>query len=200
MLNFNSFKELLKKGIDTNQYLLLYFLGQGVDLKDILDQIKVGGMIIALEKKELIKKIKNGIYEITKNGEEILHSVSGDTEEVAQNTKYKIDGLKKTLEAKMLELTGTKNKIIYNKYFIPAQKVLERRLIDASKIFDFEIDEKVEKVLLQHIERSVKSRFDKVRTIEYFILGQYSKSSDLASALDNFEDEEISHSSINIEI
>ncbi len=187
--------QVVREGkIDLNHLFLLYLIQKKEEIPKDLESYK-----LILQKKGYI----NEYSELTDKAELLLTSILesdiiDEKKEECKEEPKKLDfhqycqHIHSELKKRHKELTGKENKNLYgNKYLIPAVGVIIKRLAEASILYKFKVDEKVLKVLLQHIEKCVNTKYEKVRTIEYFLLGQNSKSSDLATALDNYEEQEI---------
>jgi hypothetical protein len=183
--------KIFEQDLDLNQFEILSMAKNGEDFLSLLSVIKIEGIINIMVRKGLLDEDKK----ITEKGEKTYLSLVEKEEVVVEEVKKEnsfqeyCNNIHVELKKRLKELTGKDNKYLdSNKYLIPSAKVIEKRLGDAYKIYKFNLDEKVLKVLLQHIEKCVKSNFFKVRTIEYFILGQNSTGSDLDTAIDNYQE------------
>lgn len=169
------FHKIHKNGLNVNTFFVLLCKYQKEKLKD--------GLSYNLYEMSLLGKgFLDLNFAINQKGIDVIEKILEKKKE-----KFDFKSLEKNLKRKMFELIGSENIIVSNKLFIPGHKTLELRLKKASKIFDFTICKKVEKVLLQHIIKANDCNFEKIRTIEYFILGQNFISSDLADALNRLE-------------
>ena len=54
-MTLNLFKQLINKGVDITQYLLLQYLNLNLDLKDV--DVKLMGKLLVMEKQRLISRL-----------------------------------------------------------------------------------------------------------------------------------------------
>jgi len=95
--------------------------------------------------------------------------------------------LHKKLQQKLFELTGKKQHMLQGKYaFLCNAKDLQNKLLKVIKNYDLKDLVKIEKILMNHVSKCVKARFDKVQLVEYFILKD--NVSALATQYENYED------------
>ena len=97
--------------------------------------------------------------------------------------------LHKKLQDRLLELTGKKQQVLQGKYsFLCNSKDLQKKLSKVISSYSLKDLNRVEKILLNYVSKCVKSRFDKVQLIEYFIMKD--NVSALATQYENYEDQE----------
>lgn len=98
--------------------------------------------------------------------------------------------LHKKLQTRLFELTGKKQNMLQGKYaFLCNAKDLQNKLTKVITKYDLKDLNRIEKILLNYVNKCVKARFDKVQLIEYFIMKD--NISALATAYDNYEDTEV---------
>lgn len=109
--------------------------------------------------------------------------------EVKVTTDFYVE-LHKKLQDRLLELTGKKQQMLQGKYaFLCNAKDLQNKLTKVITKYGLKDLNRIEKVLLNYVNKCVKARFDKVQLIEYFIMKD--NISSLATAYDNYEDIEV---------
>ena len=128
----------------------------------------------------------NTIPEITNKTKELFSKIDG----IKQiNIKYDFKALHEKLQKELLTLTGKKQKKVDNKWdFLLNSIDLSQRLKDFNKIYKINDWEKIEKLLVLHVQTAVKNNFEKIRLIKYYILGQHNKGSDLYTDYCNFDE------------
>lgn len=95
--------------------------------------------------------------------------------------------LHKKLQDRLVELTGKKQNMLQGKYaFLCNVKDLQTKLSKVITKYSLKDLNRIEKILLNYVNKCVKARFDKVQLIEYFIMKD--NISALATAYDNYED------------
>lgn len=171
-------KRVLASSMSILDYIILDAVSSNTG-GDYLKDESFQGRVTSLKENDLISLNDK----LTIKGKELLDKLNAPDE----NDFF--ERLHKRLQEKMVELTGRKQKLVSDKYaFLPNAIDLKNRLIEMSKRYKIEDWTKVEKILIQHVETSNKARFDKVRLIKYYVLGQNGKDSDLYAAYENFED------------
>lgn len=184
MINKDTLKEILKKGGDILQYLLLNYINLNVDIEDIKQNIKIAGVISLMIKKDLIQLLSDGKYLITEKGKEFLNL---EKEDVIEKT----DGsLKDKLSLHLENKIGKKQiKGFGGVYFIPTESELEIHLSRFWKKYPkFNDKEKIEKILINHIDTCCKKN-SFAPAIKYFIYKE-TNGGYLGGAYENFEEEE----------
>jgi hypothetical protein len=98
--------------------------------------------------------------------------------------------LHKKLQTRLFELTGKKQSMLQGKYaFLCNSKDLQNKLTKVITKYGLKDLNRIEKILLNYVNKCVKARFDKVQLIEYFIMKD--NISALATAYENYEDIEV---------
>ena len=177
-LKFNTISKILNSNLTIDDYIILKSV-ENNKLTELLSwknydlcNLQISGYL-TISTNLLTDKSKNLIKEIES--------------EVKMN---KFEELHKSLQNKLLELTGKKQKVISGKYpFLCNVRDLENKLskvITKYKLKDFV---KIESILLSHIENSHKSGFKMVQLVEYFI--EKDSKSVLATLYDGWEEPEL---------
>jgi len=176
-INKETLLKIYDKSLDGSQYLLLQLLGTQVDIKSILSNTKIKGTVLMLEKKKLVEKIANNIYQLTVQGKKIFQEIgvlkSPDIKEIDNSEITKIYA---KIEHKIQEITGKKQ--ILNpsgKYLKPSLEVFRTRLLQFFQKFNITDIECVEKTLLLYIEKVCKNQIKYPVALVYFIWNEKNK-------------------------
>ena len=158
MYNLDILLNLKKENITINKYILLKIIEDcslssfKEDYREELVNFKFEGLI-------------NSELELTTKGMELLQSIEGK-----KTKSIDYDKLHLTLQNKLLSLTGKKQYMVGGKYnFIPNKIDMTTKLkgvITKYKLKDFN---KIEKLLILHIEKAVKEKFQYISLIGYYI-------------------------------
>lgn len=182
-MKYEKYKELLAAKYSLDVLWGLKFLKDG---EEIPENIKQG-----IKRKGWIDE--NNI--ITSLGEGMLGYLQEDgiksSEKIADSPKEDFfSELHKKLQDKLIELTGKKQKVISGKYsFLPNSTDLRIRLEKVIKKYHLEDElNKIEKVLLKHIEQSHKAGWQMVVLLDYYI--SKDNTSRMVTALEGKEEEE----------
>lgn len=182
-MKYEKYKELLAAKYSLDVLWGLKFLKDG---EEIPENIKQG-----IKRKGWIDE--NNI--ITSLGEGMLGYLQEDgiksSEKIADSPKEDFfSELHKKLQDKLIELTGKKQKVISGKYsFLPNSTDLKIRLEKVIKKYHLEDElNKIEKVLLKHIEQSHKAGWQMVVLLDYYI--SKDNTSRMVTALEGKEEEE----------
>ncbi len=172
-VTLEEYKALYKEGLRLDDLFLLLLIerGKGQDTGEIL--------LGALGKLR-IKGLATETWQLTHRGTEVidrhlrLHPARVVKPRIPEGmlvTEFSAKAVHEKLVAKMIALTGKKQKMIQGKYaFLCNETDLALRVKQVAiryKVFDWG---NIEKTLLQHIERSHKANWDKVMLMEYYIL------------------------------
>lgn len=158
MYNLDTLLNLKKENITINKYILLKIIEDcslssfKEDYREELVSLKLEGII-------------NSELELTTKGMELLQIIEGK-----KTKSIDYDKLHLTLQNKLLSLTGKKQFMVGGKYnFIPNKIDMTTKLkgvITKYKLKDFN---KIEKLLILHIEKAVKEKFQYISLIGYYI-------------------------------
>lgn len=148
-------EEIIGRGIDLNVCALLYIVRDESPV--ITSSPKIQAILEMMERKELIKNNR-----LLANGEELIKFIEGGEAPVKEREKViDIEAIYDRLVAKMVELTGNKQKKtdIFGKtynYFPGKYDFVQRlrRVVNKYKIKDYE---KIEKVLIHNLETCKKT-------------------------------------------
>jgi hypothetical protein len=186
MINKDTLKEILKKGGDILQYLLLNYINLNIDIEDIKQNIKIAGVISLMIKKDLIQLLSDGKYLITEKGKQFLNL---EEDRIVLNKDVDIS-LKDKLSQRLEKNIGKKQlKGFGDVYFIPTTSELQVHLSRFWKKYpDCKDVNKIEKILLNHIDSCCK-RNSFAPAIKYFIYKE-TNGGYLGAAYENFEEEE----------
>ena len=185
MISKEELKEVLKKGGDILQYLLLNYVNMNIDIEDIKQNIKITGVISLMIKKDLIQLLNDGKYLITEKGKEFLNLEKEDN-----NKEANLMTFKNTLSERLENKIGKKQiKGFGDVYFIPTISELQVHLGRFWKKYPTFTDlDKIEKILINHIESCCK-RNSFAPAIKYFIYKD-TTGGFLGAAYENFEEEQ----------
>lgn len=188
MISKEELKEVLKKGGDILQYLLLNYINFNVDIEDIKQNIKIAGVISLMIKKDLIQLLNDGKYLITEKGKEFLNLEKKDR--IIVNKEANLMTFKNTLSERLENKIGKKQiKGFGDVYFIPTISELQVHLGRFWKKYPTFTDvNKIEKILLNHIDSCCK-RNSFAPAIKYFIYKE-TNGGYLGAAYENFEEEQ----------
>lgn len=149
-MNLKKMEEIIEKGIDLNICSLLYIIREEGPINTQVPKIEA--IVNMMERKGLIKEGR-----ITSDGEDIIKFLESGEAPVKEKSKIEdIEGIYDRLQAKLLELTGNKQKKVdifgktYN-YFPGKYDFVQRfrKVVNKYKIKDYA---KAEKVLLHNLE------------------------------------------------
>ncbi len=175
-INLNSEKivKIIEKGLNCNQYITLVLLKN--------NEIDLAGKTY-----EGLEMIINGwlniSHSLTPKATKFLEEMEGKQEEIKSYNYYQV--LYNTLQAKMTELTGKKQKLLQGKYyFMPSYIDFQSKLSKVVKKYKLSDWNKVEKVLISYICRANKARFEMMPLLGYYI--EKNGNSQLASEYENF--------------
>lgn len=185
MINKDTLKLILKKGGDILQYLLLNYIHSGIDIKELLENIKINGVVLLMIKKDLIQSISEGNYLITDQGKEFLN-----LEEPEIIIIPKTNNLKDRLSERLEKNIGKKQiKGFGDVYFIPTISELEVHLNRFWKKYPtYKDPTKIENILLKHIDNCCKKN-SFAPALKYFIFKE-TNGGYLGGAYENWEEEE----------
>lgn len=188
MISKEELKEVLKKGGDILQYLLLNYVNMNIDIEDIKQNIKIAGVISLMIKKDLIQLLNDGKYLITEKGREFLNLEKEEktiliVQEKGLNLRDRlVERLEKNINKKQIKGFG-------DVYFIPTESELETHLSRFWKKYPKHKDViKIEKILLKHINSCCKKN-SFAPAIKYFIYKE-NTGGFLGAAYENFEEEQ----------
>jgi hypothetical protein len=186
LLTTSTFKELINKGVDITQYLLLHFLNCNIDLKDISP--KILGKLLVLEKQRMITRLGD-IWEITEKGRELLNLQPKQEVVLQQNW---VEELYEQIEAVIVKNTGKKQYINPNtgKPLKPSLQEFKARIALFFKKFGQQDQEKIKKTLLKYIKEVTLGKIKYPMKLVYYIWNE--KNGSISSEmLDNFEEEDV---------
>lgn len=174
-----SIKKAISKGISVEAYVFLAIINDGClhlftenTFASVAKQLEMNGMCTE--------------NEITEKGRKLLEEIEG-------NASNKVDiyvSLHIKLQNKLVELTGKKQKVIQNKYsFLPNLRDFTQKLSKVIKKYKLSDWNKLEILLLQHIEKCYKANFEYAILLEYYI--EKNNSSRLVTDYDNFSVETV---------
>jgi hypothetical protein len=162
-INLEKFKSILDEGMDLNFFYVLY----ATDRKESLDHMKWKGMINVLK----LKRFIDGRGNVTEKGKALLNKINPPIEKKEVDANTWIQELHKKLQDKLAKLTGKKQKIISGKYsFLPNAVDLGTKLFKVLTKYKIDDLDKVEKVLLQYLDKCNKAKWEMVVLMEYYIL------------------------------
>lgn len=158
MYNLDILLNLKKENITINKYILLKIIEDcslssfKEDYREELVNLKLEGLI-------------NSELELTTKGMELLQSIEGK-----KTKSIDYDKLHLTLQNKLLSLTGKKQFMVGGKYAFLSNKLdftnKLKGVISKYKLKDFN---KLEKLLILHIEKAVKEKFQYISLMNYYI-------------------------------
>jgi hypothetical protein len=161
---------LLSEGLDFNILFILQ------NIKSLPDNIKVRGWKELAIRKGYIDRTDS----LTEKGISIVElfeekpkeeKVISKKEEKAISFEQWCIILHKKLQDLLVKRTGKKQKTLYGGYpFLCNAKDLEGKLKTVINKYKITNLEKCEKVLINYIEKSIKSNFDKVKIMQYYIM------------------------------
>jgi DNA-binding MarR family transcriptional regulator len=186
-LTTSLFKELINKGVDITQYLLLHFLNCNIDLKDV--NVKILGKLLVLEKQRMINRLGD-IWEITEKGKQLLGQERRETPVVLQQDW--VEELYEQIEAAIFKNTGKKQYINPNtgKPLKPSLQEFKARIALFFKKFGEQDQEKIKKTLLKYIKEVTSGKIKYPMKLVYYIWNE--KNGSISSEmLDNFEEEDV---------
>lgn len=131
-----------------------------------------------------LNNLINFELKLTKKGEELLNKCD---EPVKTNINF--DKLHEKLQNKLLVLTGKKQKVLQGRYsFLINKQDLQTKLLKVSKKYKLNDWDKIEKLLLQYIDKCNEANWQFVNLIEYYI--EKNNASKLVSDYNNYEEKE----------
>jgi len=167
--------DIYRANVDFNMFALLYivkdqsnYLFPNLDYKELKEQ-----GLVDFECK------------ITKKGEEILNKCLKENEKVS-NKIDKYQELHKKLQDELIRLTNKSQVKANGGYtFLCNQVDLHNKLSKTIVKYKLKNWEKIEKLLILHINKAYKQNFDKVMLIQYYI--EKNGNSTLASAYESYD-------------
>jgi len=130
---------------------------------------------------------KQEIPEITVKTKNLFQKIDGIS---TDNSKFDFDKLHKKLQDILIKHTGRKQKMVQEKYsFLCNSTDLKNKILKVVKQYKLTDFNRIEELLVRHVNNSIKRNFDKVFLIEYYIMKD--KSSKLATDYMNFEEIEV---------
>jgi len=187
-MEFSKFKELINKGVDITQYLLLQYLNCNIDIKEISENTKVLSKLIVLQRKRMVDKLGN-IWVITSKGKQLLGEETIEIPVIQQNDW--VEELYKQIETVIVKNTGKKQFINPNtgKPLKPSLQEFKGRIALFFKKFGNQDVEKIEKTLLKYVKDVTSGRIKYPMKLVYFLWNE--KNGSISSEmLDNFEETE----------
>ena len=179
-MEIHKFKELINKGIDVSQYLLLSYFNLNLDLKDLLNNVRIISIISILEKKQLLEKIENN-YQITLKGKSLLN------EEFKKDSNW-VEELHKEIEELILKNTGSKN------FTNPSGKKLNSSITELNirfasffKKYGFQDISKIRNSILKYVNDATTHKIKYPIRIIYYIWNE-KNGSVVSEMMDNFDD------------
>lgn len=158
MYDLNILLKLKENNISINKYILLKII-EDCSLSLFKEEYLQELVNLKLE------GILNAELELTTKGMELLQSIE---EKKTKSIDY--DKLHLTLQNKLLSLTGKKQYMVNGKYSFLSNKIdftnKLKNVITKYKLKDFN---KIEKLLILHIEKAVKEKFQYISLIGYYI-------------------------------
>lgn len=158
MYDLNTLLKLKKERVSINRYIILKIIEDcslslfKEDYREELVNLKLEGII-------------NSELELTTKGMELLQSIEGKKTKLIDYDKLHL-----TLQDKLLSLTGKKQFMVGGKYAFLSNKLdftnKLKGVITKYKLKDFN---KIEKLLILHIEKAVKEKFQYISLIGYYI-------------------------------
>jgi hypothetical protein len=193
-------KSVLSKEMDANMLVLLKLLSESEDLVPLLQEYpRITSSVLTLQRRGLITVIQNK-YEVTLEGIQTLKQLlpkSGITkgkkeavviQETTPVAVFDVLRMHSALQQKLFSIIKKKQVTGFgNVLFIPSVKDLEEFLFRFKRKYGELWDpEKIEKILVKHVEECAKK--DKYSpAVKYFIIKE-GTGSQLAAALENFEE------------
>lgn len=166
-------EKLLSEGLDFN---ILYVLQ---NIKNLPDNIKVRGWKELAVRKGLIDRTDSltekgfSIVELFINKEEQPTVVQKEEKKQPNGLTFEqwCISLHSKLQLLLFQRTGKKQKTLYGGFpFLCNAKDLEGKLKTVINKYKITNLEKCEKVLINYVEKSIKTNFDKVKIIQYYIM------------------------------
>lgn len=158
MYDLNILLKLKENNISINKYILLKII-EDCSLSLFKEEYLQELVNLKLE------GILNAELELTTKGMELLQSIEGK-----KTKSIDYDKLHLTLQNKLLSLTGKKQFMVGGKYAFLSNKLdftnKLKGVITKYKLKDFN---KIEKLLILHIEKAVKEKFQYISLISYYI-------------------------------
>jgi hypothetical protein len=192
-MKYEKYKELLAAKYSLDVLWGLKFLKDGEEVPENIKQgIKRKGWV---DENNIITPLGEGMLGYLEgDGEANIKHVTSSKNEMDIITPDFFSELHKKLQDKLIELTGKKQKVISGKYsFLPNATDLRIRLEKVIKKYHLENElEKIEKVLLKHIEQSHKAGWQMVVLLDYYI--SKDNTSRMVTALEGNEEKEENYS------
>lgn len=165
-ITLNLFKQLINKGVDITQYLLLHYLNLNLDLKDI--HVKIMGKLLVMEKQKLITRLGD-MCTITDKGKQLLEIEVVEQPVVIQQDW--VEQLYQDIEAAIVKNTGKKQYLNGSgKYLKPANpQMLKDRFQAFFKKFGNQDVEKIKKAMLNYTNKVSNGSIKYAVTLLYFI-------------------------------
>ena len=158
MYNLDILLNLKKENITINRYILLKII-EDCSLSSFKEDYREELVSLKLE------GIVNSDLELTTKGMDLLQSIEGK-----KTKSIDYDKLHLTLQNKLLSLTGKKQFMVGGKYNFLSNKLdftnKLKGVISKYKLKDFN---KLEKLLILHIEKAVKEKFQYISLMNYYI-------------------------------
>lgn len=169
IMEVDKFRQLIDKGVDITQYLLLSYLNMNVDLKDVLNNVKINGSLSVMEKKGYIEKIGEKIYNITEKGKSLL-GIQAVVEDGIKEKDW-VEKLYEEVEQIIVKNTGKKQHMNGSgKYYKPANPImLKNRIAVFFKKFGMQDYKKVSSAILKYTDKVTKGEIKYALTLLYFI-------------------------------
>ena len=186
MITTKKLEQLLEMGLDMNHYFVIHCLQNGESLPQ---HQKITSSLLTLERKQLVV-LAGGQYHLTSEGQKLYEEEGKSVKPKVPSSVMNIQDLQAKLRDKLKSIKGkTQVAGFGNVYFIPSTKDLEDFLARFRRKYPQLWDErKIEKCLLQHVEKCAKA--DKFSpAVKYFIIKE-GTGSQLAAALESFEEGE----------
>ena len=179
-MEIHKFKELINKGIDVSQYLLLSYFNLNLDLKDLLNNVRIISIISILEKKQFLEKIGNN-YQITLKGKSLLN------EEFKKDSNW-VEELHKEIEELILKNTGSKS------FTNPSGKKLNSSITELNirfasffKKYGFQDISKIRNSILKYVNDATTNKIKYPIRIIYYIWNE-KNGSVVSEMMDNIDD------------
>lgn len=186
-MTFSRFKQLINKGVDITQYLLLQYLNLNLDLKDV--DVKLMGKLLVMEKQILITRLGD-MWTVTDKGKQLLEIEVVEQPVVIQQNW--VEQLYKDIEAVIVKNTEKKQYINSNtgKPLKPSLQEFKVRMLLFFKKFGNQDVEKIKKTLLKYVKDVTTGKIKYPMKLVYYIWNE--KNGGISSEmLDNFEEEDI---------
>ncbi len=186
-MTLNLFKQLINKGVDITQYLLLQYLNLNLDLKDV--DVKLMGKLLVMEKQRLISRLGD-MWVVTPKGKQLLE-IEEQSEPVTIQQDW-VEQLYYDIEAVIVKNTGKKQYINNNtgKPLKPSLQEFKARMLLFFKKFGNQNVEKIRKTLLKYVKDVTTGKIKFPMKLVYYIWNE--KNGGISSEmLDNFDEEDI---------